>query len=94
MVQQLEAQQIGEAVKTAIKQAGLTQEEAGIKAGIPRNSLNRKINGGTFNMRELTRLSQVTGRRLSQIIRDAEALAGKEELGACACDRMRVVSAA
>ena len=75
---QPDAQQLGESVKSAIKHAGLTQEEAGIKAGIPRNSLNRKINGGTFNFDELTRLSQVTGRRLSQIIQDAEALAGRE----------------
>nr|WP_303168544.1 helix-turn-helix transcriptional regulator [Bifidobacterium dentium] len=68
-------QQLGEAVKSAIKQAGLTQEEAGIKTGIPRNSLNRKIHGGTFNFDELTRISQVTGRKLSTIIADAEALA-------------------
>ncbi len=37
-------------MKSAIKHAGLTQDEAGIKAGIPRNSLNRKLNGGTLIM--------------------------------------------
>lgn len=67
-------------MKSAIKQAGFTQDEAGIKAGIPRNSLNRKLNGGTFNFDELVRISQVTGRKLSDIIKDAEALAaGKED---------------
>lgn len=66
-------------MKSAIKHAGLTQDEAGIKAGIPRNS-NRKLNGGTFNFDELARISQVTGRKLSDIIKDAEALAdGKEK---------------
>ena len=67
--------QLGKSVKSAIKKAGLTQEEAGIKTGIPRNSLNRKLNGGTFNFDELVRISQVTGRKLSEIIKDAEALA-------------------
>lgn len=76
----LNSQYLGKAMKSAIKQAGFTQDEAGIKAGIPRNSLNRKLNGGTFNFDELVRISQVTGRKLSDIIKDAEALAaGKED---------------
>lgn len=73
--EQMTSQQLGEAVKATFKKAGLTQEEAGIKTGIPRNSLNRKLNGGTFNFDELVRISQVTGRKLSEIISDAEALA-------------------
>ena len=71
----LNSQYLGKAMKSAIKQAGFTQDEAGIKAGIPRNSLNRKLNGGTFNFDELVRISQVTGRKLSDIIKNAEALA-------------------
>ena len=71
----LNSQYLGKAMKSAIKQAGFTQDEAGIKAGIPRNRLNRKLNGGTFNFDELVRISQVTGRKLSDIIKDAEALA-------------------
>ncbi len=62
-------------MKSAIKHAGLTQDETSIKTGIPRNSLNRKLNGGTFNFDELVRISQATGRKLSDIISNAEALA-------------------
>ena len=69
------SRQLEDVVKESIKDAGLTQEQAGIKAGIPRNSLNRKIQGGTFNFDELVRISQATGRKLSSIISDAEALA-------------------
>lgn len=65
------SRQLGDVVKESIKDAGLTQEQA----GIPRNSLNRKIQGGTFNFDELVRISQATGRKLSSIISDAEALA-------------------
>ena len=75
-IENVTSQQIGDVLKNTIKHAGLTQDEVGIKAGIPRNSLNRKLNGGTFNFDELVRISQVTGRKLSEIISDAENLAG------------------
>lgn len=74
-IENVTSRQIGDVLKSTIKHAGLTQDEVGIKAGIPRNSLNRKLNGGTFNFDELARISQVTGRKLSDIIKDAEALA-------------------
>lgn len=70
--------QLGEVLKRTIKQAALTQEEAATLTGIPRNTLNRKMHGGTFNFDELTRISQVTGVRLSSIIAETEALADKE----------------
>lgn len=73
-IENVTSRQIGDVLKSTIKHAGLTQDEVGIKAGIPRNSLNRKLNGGTFNFDELARISQVTGRKLSDIIKDAEAL--------------------
>ncbi|MBF9694082.1 helix-turn-helix domain-containing protein [Bifidobacterium dentium] len=62
-------------MKSSFKHAGLTQDEVSIKTGIPRNSLNRKLNGGTFTFDELVRISQVVNRKLSGIISDAEALA-------------------
>lgn len=71
-IENVTSRQIGDVLKSTIKHAGLTQDEVGIKAGIPRNSLNRKLNGGTFNFDELARISQVTGRKLSDIIKDAE----------------------
>ena len=57
-IENVTSRQIGDVLKSTIKHAGLTQDEAGIKAGIPRNSLNRKLNGGTFNFDELARISQ------------------------------------
>lgn len=88
-IENVTSQQIGDVLKSTIKHAGLTQDEVGIKAGIPRNSLNRKLNGGTFNFDELARISQVAGRKLSDIIKDAEALADgsdrRTESGARRC---------
>lgn len=71
----LDSRYLGKAMKSSFKHAGLTQDEVSIKTGIPRNSLNRKLNGGTFTFDELVRISQVVNRKLSGIISDAEALA-------------------
>ncbi|BAQ31606.1 helix-turn-helix domain-containing protein [Bifidobacterium scardovii] len=46
----------------------MTQEELAIYAGIPRNALNRKINGGVFIFDELTRIARVLKTPLSEII--------------------------
>lgn len=69
----LTSQYLGKAVKSAIKHAGLAQDETSVKTGVPRNGLNRKFNGGTFNFDELIRVSQVTGLELSDIVSDAGA---------------------
>ena len=91
-IENVTSRQIGDVLKSTIKHAGLTQDEVGIKAGIPRNSLNRKLNGGTFNFDELARISQVTGRKLSDIIKDgsdrrtesgARRCAGKRDSQQC-----------
>lgn len=73
---------LGEVLKQTFKSAHLTQEEIAVRTGIPRSTLLRKMHGGTFNLDELSRISQTTGRRLSAILSDAEALAagkGKED---------------
>lgn len=76
--------QFGSELKKILAEEGLTQEYLSTYVGIPRNSLNRKINGGAFSFDELTRIARVVKKPLSEIIARAEksikspALAGKE----------------
>lgn len=76
--------QLGTELKLILKDADMTQDELATYSGIPRNTLNRKINGGVFGFDELTRISRVLEMPLSEIIAKAErsiatpVLAGKE----------------
>ena len=72
------AADLGEILKRTIKSANLTQEETATLTGIPRSTLLRKMHGGTFNFEELSKISQITGKKLSAIVSEAEALADKE----------------
>ncbi len=64
--------QLGAELKLILKDVDMTQEELAIYAGIPRNTLNRKINGGVFIFDELTRIARVLKTPLSEIIARAE----------------------
>lgn len=78
--------QLGLALKNVLTKANITQDTLAIKAGIPRNTLNRKINGGVFRFDELTRISKVCKMPLSKILEQAEkqaALASKEKSQPC-----------
>ncbi|TPF96836.1 DNA-binding protein [Bifidobacterium sp. UTCIF-39] len=72
--------QLGAALKQILCSNNMTQEDLATFAGIPRNTLNRKINGGVFTFDELTRVAHVVKMPLSKIIAlaEASALAGKE----------------
>lgn len=60
----------------------MTQEELATFSGIPRNSLNRKINGGVFSFEELTRMARALKRPLSGIISLAEQMVNKSATAA------------
>lgn len=78
--------QLGLALKNVLTKANITQDTLATKAGIPRNTLNRKINGGVFRFDELTRISKVCKMPLSKILEQAEkqaALASKEKSQPC-----------
>lgn len=64
--------QLGSSLKEILSETGLTQNEIGTRCGIPRNSLNRKINGGVFSFDELTRIAHTLKMPLSKIIARAE----------------------
>ncbi|WP_236023761.1 helix-turn-helix domain-containing protein [Bifidobacterium miconis] len=65
--------QLGAALKDILSEIGMTQDDLGTYCGIPRNSLNRKINGGVFSFDELTRIAHVVKMPLSKIIEKAES---------------------
>ncbi|WP_422118752.1 helix-turn-helix domain-containing protein [Gardnerella sp. DNF00476] len=78
--------QLGLALKNVLTKANITQDTLATKAGIPRNTLNRKINGGVFRFDELTRISKVCKMPLSKILEQAEkqaAIASKEKSQSC-----------
>lgn len=64
--------QLGAELKLILKDVDMTQDELSTYSGIPRNTLNRKINGGVFGFDELTRISHVLKMPLSKIIARAE----------------------
>jgi predicted transcriptional regulator len=69
---QLSSVALGSVIKQILKEESLSQNQLAISSGIPRNTLNRKINGGIFDFNELTRISQVVKKKLSTIIALAE----------------------
>lgn len=67
---------IGAAVRGAIAQAGLSQEDAAIQIDMHRNSLSRRINGNLpFTWPEVVRVAQVTGTTAIELATTAERLA-------------------
>lgn len=77
-----------EAVASTVS-AGLTQHDlpviaAAEKSGIPRTTLMRRLSSpeiSPFNLLELSKLSELLGTKVSDLIVQAEALASKEEEG-------------
>ncbi|KOA44632.1 hypothetical protein BBM0121_03550 [Bifidobacterium breve MCC 0121] len=57
----------------------MTQIALADRSGIPRNTLNRKINVGIFNFDELRRIACAVNRPLSSIVASAERLDSAEE---------------
>ena len=57
----------------------MTQIALADRSGIPRNTLNRKINVGIFNFDELRRIACAVNRPLSSIVASAERLASAED---------------
>ena len=71
--------QLGIALKQVLKDVDMTQDDLANQTGIPRNTLNRKINGGVFKFDELTQISRAVKRPLSKIIAIAESRASSGE---------------
>lgn len=57
----------------------MTQIALADRSGIPRNTLNRKINVGIFNFDELRRIACAVNRPLSSIVASAERLDSAED---------------
>lgn len=57
----------------------MTQIALADRSGIPRNTLNRKINVGIFNFDELRRIACAVNRPLSSIAASAERLDSAED---------------
>lgn len=57
----------------------MTQIALADRSGIPRNTLNRKINVGIFNFDELRRIACAVNRPLSSIVAMAERLDSAED---------------
>lgn len=53
----LEQKHLGVAIKQVLAEVDMTQIALADRSGIPRNTLNRKINVGIFNFDELRRIA-------------------------------------
>ncbi|MBW3077728.1 helix-turn-helix domain-containing protein [Bifidobacterium simiiventris] len=76
----LEQKHLGIAIKQVLAEVGMTQIALADRSGIPRNTLNRKINVGIFNFDELRRIACAVNRPLSSIVASAERLDSAGEL--------------
>lgn len=71
---------MGQAVRGAIAQAGLTQALTAEAADMALNTLSRRINGSIpFTWPELARLAEVTGLNTSDLIASAERILNRED---------------
>lgn len=62
------------AVRDAIRDAGLSWNEAAHRASIAYATLHRKLNGiGSFNVAELRRLAEATGKQVADFLAFGEA---------------------
>lgn len=74
----LEQKHLGVAIKQVLAEVDMTQIALADRSGIPRNTLNRKINVGIFNFDELRRIACAVNRPLSSIVASAERLDSAE----------------
>ena len=75
----LEQKHLGVAIKQVLAEVDMTQIALADTSGIPRNTLNRKINVGIFNFDELRRIACAVNRPLSSIVASAERLDSAED---------------
>ena len=75
----LEQKHLGVAIKQVLAEVDMTQIALADRSGIPRNTLNRKINVGIFNFDELKRIACAVNRPLSSIVASAERLDSAED---------------
>lgn len=68
----LSSVKLGLVMKRLLHANNISQNQLAILTGIPRNTLNRKINGGVFDFDELTKIASVLKKKLSSIIALAE----------------------
>jgi predicted transcriptional regulator len=68
------SQQLGNVLKRFFEAERLTQTDVSVKAGIPRNSLNRKLSGGVFSYDELTCVCAVAKKKGLEVLAAADAL--------------------
>lgn len=66
------SKQLGCAIKHFLDSEGTSQTKLSDITGIPRNSLNRKLNGGVFDYEELDKIAHALNVPLSQIVAKAE----------------------
>lgn len=66
---------IGQAVRGAIAQAGLTQAEAAGRLGMALNTLSRRVNGLLpFTWPELVKVAEVTGVTCAELVMSAQRI--------------------
>ncbi|WP_249932882.1 helix-turn-helix domain-containing protein [Bifidobacterium moukalabense] len=68
----ISSKDFGTVLKGAFREHDLSQRDISLETGIPLNSLNRKLNGGIFDLEELMRIASVLGTPLSELISRAE----------------------
>lgn len=66
---------VGLNVRDAIEAKGLSVNAAAKASGVPQATLSRKLDGlAPFNLRELRRLAQITGRKVRSFLPAENAL--------------------
>lgn len=63
---------MGSSIRHFLETAGMSQTKLSNMTGIPRNSLNRKLNGGVFDYEELDKIAHALNVPLSIIVAKAE----------------------
>lgn len=63
---------MGSSIRHFLETAGMSQTKLSNMTGIPRNSLNRKLNGGVFDYEELDKIAHALNVPLSTIVAKAE----------------------
>ena len=66
------SERMGHAIRHFLEAAGMSQTKLSNMTGIPRNSLNRKLNGGVFDYEELDKIAHALNVPLSIIVAKAE----------------------
>lgn len=70
--EKISSKDFGAVLKGAFREHNLSQRDISLETGIPLNSLNRKLNGGVFDLEELMRIASTLGTPLSELISRAE----------------------